>query len=429
VGERPPDEPVRIPIEEALDLHPFRPDETAAVVADYVEAAAGKGLTEVRLIHGRGRGVQRAIIRTALTRSPFVLSFEDATPDRGGWGATVAHLKPPPLLLDLLIVGAGPAGIALGAEAVAAGIASERILILEKGDVHSFTIRKYYPEEKLVTANYKGHAAVCHGVLCIPDLSKRETLSYLDRAIESNRLRVRYNEPVWAIRPREGCFLVETAAGVHRARTCAVAIGILGRPQKPGWPIPGTLKGQITYDVTSKTIRGDVLVVGGGDSASEYAQYLAQEGCRVTLSYRGTTFHRMNAINRESLEALEDRGTVRLLRGSNVARVEPREGRPHVTFTEGGFPPATFDHIVLALGGTTPENFLKAVGIDFDGATPVLKDGYETSLPGLFLLGDLTAGRIGGSIITAFNSANEAMQVLCERHLNCALPPRRKTTK
>ncbi len=89
----PGDVPVPIPVEDALDLHPFRPGETAAVVADYVEAAAAKGLCEVRLVHGRGLGVQRAIVRAALARSPHVLSFSDATPERGGWGATVALLR------------------------------------------------------------------------------------------------------------------------------------------------------------------------------------------------------------------------------------------------------------------------------------------------------------------------------------------------
>jgi len=85
--------PVPIPVEDALDLHPFRPGETAAVVADYVEAAAARGFREVRLVHGRGTGVQRAIVRAALARSPHVLSFSDATPERGGWGATVAVLR------------------------------------------------------------------------------------------------------------------------------------------------------------------------------------------------------------------------------------------------------------------------------------------------------------------------------------------------
>lgn len=91
--EEPPGEPVPIPIEDALDLHPFRPGETAAVVVDYVEAAAAKGFREVRLIHGRGTGVQRAIVRAALARSPHVLSYSNAAPDRGGWGATEVVLK------------------------------------------------------------------------------------------------------------------------------------------------------------------------------------------------------------------------------------------------------------------------------------------------------------------------------------------------
>jgi dsDNA-specific endonuclease/ATPase MutS2 len=96
VRDEPPGEPVSIPAEDALDLHPFHPGETASVVEEYVEAAAARGFSEVRLIHGRGGGVQRAIVRAALARSPHVLSFADATPDRGGWGATVAVLKAVP---------------------------------------------------------------------------------------------------------------------------------------------------------------------------------------------------------------------------------------------------------------------------------------------------------------------------------------------
>ncbi|HVO51750.1 MAG TPA: Smr/MutS family protein [Thermoanaerobaculia bacterium] len=88
--------PVTLPVEDALDLHAFRPGETAPAVAEYVAAAAAKGFREVRLIHGRGIGVQRAIVRKALERSPHVVSFADATPERGGWGATVAVLRPAP---------------------------------------------------------------------------------------------------------------------------------------------------------------------------------------------------------------------------------------------------------------------------------------------------------------------------------------------
>ena len=70
---------------------------------------------------------------------------------------------------DLVIVGAGPAGIALAAEARAAGVSPERILVLEKAHEHSWIIRKYYPVSKPVLATYKGIEAKCEGVLCIPD--------------------------------------------------------------------------------------------------------------------------------------------------------------------------------------------------------------------------------------------------------------------
>ena len=85
-------DPVEIPITDSIDLHPFRPREIKHVVADYVEAAWERGFREVRLIHGRGIGTQREIVRAALSRHPLVTGYEDAPPQRGGWGATVAHL-------------------------------------------------------------------------------------------------------------------------------------------------------------------------------------------------------------------------------------------------------------------------------------------------------------------------------------------------
>ncbi len=94
-GEPPPDpeQPVEIPIEDALDLHPFPPRDIPDVVASYLEEAAAKGLDEVRVIHGRGIGVQRERVRSLLSKHPLVLEYSDATPDRGGWGATLVRLK------------------------------------------------------------------------------------------------------------------------------------------------------------------------------------------------------------------------------------------------------------------------------------------------------------------------------------------------
>lgn len=85
--------PVAVPIEDSLDLHAFAPKDIPAVVNDYLEECARRGIREVRLIHGRGTGTQRAIVRSLLAQHPLAREFTDAPPDRGGWGATVVRLR------------------------------------------------------------------------------------------------------------------------------------------------------------------------------------------------------------------------------------------------------------------------------------------------------------------------------------------------
>ncbi len=86
-------DPVILPIEDSLDLHAFSPRDVTSVVDEYLRQAAALGYGEVRLIHGRGIGVQRAAVQALLGRHPLVASFFDAPPERGGWGATIAILK------------------------------------------------------------------------------------------------------------------------------------------------------------------------------------------------------------------------------------------------------------------------------------------------------------------------------------------------
>ena len=90
----PDDEPIRIPIEDSLDLHAFAPAEVRSVVESYLEAAREEGFREVRLIHGRGQGVQRRIVQSLLAGHPLVEASADAPPSRGGWGATLVRLRP-----------------------------------------------------------------------------------------------------------------------------------------------------------------------------------------------------------------------------------------------------------------------------------------------------------------------------------------------
>jgi dsDNA-specific endonuclease/ATPase MutS2 len=86
-------EPVRLEITDVFDLHSIPPREVRAVVEEYLREAHRMGFRDVRIIHGKGVGVQRETVRAVLARTPFVEHFADAPPEAGGWGATVARLS------------------------------------------------------------------------------------------------------------------------------------------------------------------------------------------------------------------------------------------------------------------------------------------------------------------------------------------------
>ncbi|MFQ5829074.1 MAG: Smr/MutS family protein [Candidatus Methylomirabilia bacterium] len=93
-GAESPDEPIVLPIEDFLDLHTFAPRDIPSVVTEYLSEAQRRGFAEVRLIHGKGTGTQRAVVQSILATHPLVLRFSDAPAERGGWGATVVVLRP-----------------------------------------------------------------------------------------------------------------------------------------------------------------------------------------------------------------------------------------------------------------------------------------------------------------------------------------------
>jgi len=331
---------------------------------------------------------------------------------------------------DLVIIGAGPGGIALAAEACAAGIDSNQILVLEKGEHHNSAIRQLYPEQKLTTANYKGFEAKCDGLLCIKDMTKAETIAYFDKVIADYHINIEYGVEVHGMdcinQLNEGDtngarFRIHTSKGTFESKVLAVAIGIFGRPNKPkDYSFPPSLRQRLLFDITSIPIRNEnVLVVGGGDTAAEYVQYLHAAGNRVTLSYRQAEFIRLSDQNRAALLSLEERNNVEILRSTNILRVEDDGGRPHVVFREDGVPARTFERVIYALGGTTPTNFLRTLGIAFNQQGPIFDDAGATNVPGLYLLGDLVVGKKGGSIITAFNSAVRAMKHICAHEIAC----------
>ena len=92
-SEPPFSDPVVLPLQDSIDLHPFQPKDIPSVVEEYLQQCIDAGILEVRLIHGKGKGVQRDIVRSLLEKHPAVTSFHDAPAEAGSWGATVVILQ------------------------------------------------------------------------------------------------------------------------------------------------------------------------------------------------------------------------------------------------------------------------------------------------------------------------------------------------
>lgn len=324
--------------------------------------------------------------------------------------------------LDLLVIGAGPAGIATAVEARQAGI--EKILLVEKGPTHSFSIEKLYTPGKRVDKVYQGQDVACEGSVCIVDGTRESVLETLDRFVHEFNLPIAFETEVTGIRQQEdGFFLVEDNHGQrYLARTVVIAIGVYGRPNKPDFPVPTTLKGHVHFDLTQEIPPGEsVLVVGGGNTALEYVAFLYANH-PTTLAYRGAHFGRANDINRRILEELQDRQHVTVWTESDLGGVRDTGASPRVevTFKDGRI--ASFDHVLFAIGGSTPQGFLQQAGVELDGKSPLVDHRFHTNVPGLFLAGDLVAGG-KGSIVKAFNTGHTVVwEGLCADHLECRIP-------
>jgi len=310
------------------------------------------------------------------------------------------------MIYDSVILGSGPGGISAYIELVENGIESNKILILEKSKEHNFSVKKYYPEGKLVTANYKGFESKSTGTLSFNDCSKEEFIKMMDDFIDKWSINISYNDAVFEINKLDelNIFEIKAEKKIYFSKSVIIGIGILGKPNKPDYKIPSSLTNKVFFEITSQEmINSNVLVVGGGDSASEYVQFLLKKGNTVDLSYRSSEFKRMNKFNlKDTTDAILE-NKVNPLLSSNILSVEDDNGKVKVNFVEEKYATKEYDYVIFALGGTTPKNFLKQIGIDCENGQPILLDNFETSLNGLFITGDLSAGPKGGSIIRAFN--------------------------
>ena len=309
--------------------------------------------------------------------------------------------------LDLLIVGAGPAGIAAGVEARLAGV--DRIQLVEKGPKPSWSIVKLYAPGKRVDRAYLGLDAPREGVMDIQDCTKDACIALLDQAIQDHHLPVECDAEVWKVhKDEDGCFTaVDSKDRIWRARAVILAIGVYGRPNKPGYAIPGSLKAQVHFDLNNVPKGQKILLVGGGNTALEYADFLHPDH-DTTLAYRGQAFAKANDVNRGIVAKLGAEGKLRVWMEADIEALVDAGEDPRVEARfKAGAPVASerFHHIVYAIGGSTPESFLQAAGAEMHGKIPVVDGAYQSTVPGLYLAGDLIAGG-KGSVIKAFNSAH-----------------------
>ena len=313
-------------------------------------------------------------------------------------------------LFDLVVIGAGPGGISAAVEAGIAGVDNSKIVILEKSDAHNETVRKFYKHGKRVDVDWNGIKAEFHGHLSFEQGSKEEYIKQFDDIIEKYNIRVAYNHHVYAVhKNEEGIFEIsaDKELGVIRAKKVVVGIGVMGKPNKPGYKFPPKIRPVLNFNLDKVQAGEKVMVVGGGDTAGEYAYGLVDMdlGCEVHLNYRRAEITRMNPINKEIVERYINEGKIKSKLGVDVEDVEVAEvdgkAKVKVNFKDGTSD--IYDRVVYALGGTTPTEFLQNCGIEMKDKWTAEHNSetMETNVEGLYVVGDVVEG--AQSIAVAIN--------------------------
>ena len=301
---------------------------------------------------------------------------------------------------DIAIIGAGPAGIAAAVESVILGM--KDVILFEKGDNHSMTIRKYYKDNKRVDKDWKGQTVELAGNIAFNDGTKESTLDLFDKMIDHHHINALFNTEIDSV-VKENHFLIKTTDGnLYEAQNVVVAIGSMGKPNKPEYKIPPSIKQRVNFNLDHCGSGEDILVVGGGNSAAEYAYYLGETN-NVTLNYRRGSFSRLNPENETIVYQCVNAGKLHLKLGVDVTELEGDKGRIKVHYSDGMV--LEYDRIIYALGGVMPTDMLKKCGIEInDKGRPVCDEHFETATPGLYVAGDV-AIEIGGSIAAGLNHA------------------------
>jgi putative YpdA family bacillithiol system oxidoreductase len=256
-------------------------------------------------------------------------------------------------LLDLVIVGAGPAGFAA---ALTAKSKNMRCVTLEQESLGGAVFQ--YPRGKLVMTAPATLPLL--GKVNFRQTSKEALLQFWQDAERKTGIKINYQERVEDIARVAGGFAVKTSRGTYQARNVLLAIGRRGSPRKLG--VPGEELPKVVYRlIDPEQYTGQqVLVVGGGDSAREAAASIAESGGGVVLSYRGAEFDRAKVGNRERIQKATREGTLRVLMNSHVKHIEAQSV---VIERDGSLLRVQNDFVIVSAGGVLPADFLKRVGI------------------------------------------------------------------
>jgi len=324
-------------------------------------------------------------------------------------------------IVDIAIVGAGPGGMAAAIEAKMAGI--ENIVVIDKAPHHNDMIHKFYKKGKRVDKDWMGIKFEFTGNVTFDECSKEEYIAQMDTKLQNAGVldHFEYNHEIVRVEKGEdGLFSIVFATdGVDeafesmKAKNVILSVGRMGKPNKPKYRFPREIKKVLNFNLSKVQDGEHVMIVGGGDTAGEYAYGLVEmegmEDCVVTLNYRKAEITRMNPINTEMCNKYLDNGKMINKMGVDVESVEEGTERAiKVNFTDGSH--CEYDRAVYALGGTTPKDILINSGVKTgEWDVPVYsEDTFETNVEGLYTIGDVVTDQ--GSIALAFNHAGDAVK-------------------
>jgi thioredoxin reductase (NADPH) len=273
--------------------------------------------------------------------------------------ASVMKLKTPkaPDVLDLVIVGCGPAGLSASLAALQHKL---RFVTLEQ-DTLGGTVA-HFPRGKLVMT--QPFTLPLAGTFKFNELSKEELIEFFQGIIDKTGLQVNVGERVEKVERDGDFFVVTSPRGVYKTRAVLLTIGRRGTPRR--LDVPGEDQSKVVYRmIDPQQYRGNhVLVVGGGDSALEAACEIAdQPGSTVTLSHRSENFSRAKLKNRQRVERAEAEGRLQVLFSSAVKKIGAKD--VEIKCADGSVV-IDNDATIVCVGGILPTPFLQGMGVEVE---------------------------------------------------------------